>query len=51
LETTSQRVDTLLRSVFESLKLPNFLIGPLCWLLGLAIKGEIKRRLALQAKF
>jgi hypothetical protein len=47
LETTSQRVDTLLSSVLASLKLPNFLIGPLCWLLGLAIKGEIKKRLAL----
>ena len=47
LETTSQRVDTLLSSVLASLRLPSFLIGPLCWLLGLAVKGEIKKRLAL----
>jgi hypothetical protein len=47
LETTSQRVDTLLKNVLVSLRLPNLLIGPLCWLLGLAIKGEIKKRLAL----
>jgi hypothetical protein len=47
LETSSRRVDTLLGSVLASLKLPNFLIGPLCWLLGLAIKSEIRRRLAL----
>jgi hypothetical protein len=47
LETTSQRVNTLLGDVLASLRLPKFVIGPLSWLLGLAIKGEIKRRLAL----
>ena len=47
LETTSQRVNTLLGDILASLRLPKFVIGPLSWLLGLAIKGEIKRRLAL----
>jgi hypothetical protein len=47
LETTSQRVNTLLGDALANLRLPNFLIGPLSWFLGLAIKGEIKRRLAL----
>jgi hypothetical protein len=47
LETTSQRVNTLLGDVLASFRLPNFLIGPLSWFLGLAVKGEIKRRLAL----
>ena len=47
LETASQRVNTLLRDVLASLRLPKLLIGPLCWFLALAIKGEIRKRLAL----
>jgi hypothetical protein len=47
LNTAGQRVDELLDEVFVSLKVPKLLIGLLRWLLGLFVKGDIKRRLAL----
>jgi hypothetical protein len=47
LETTSQRLDELLREVLTGLSIPKFLLGPLRWLLGLFIKGELNKRLAL----
>ena len=47
LKTVSQRADELLSEVFAGMNVPKFLIGPLSSLLGLFIKGELKKRLAL----
>ena len=47
LKTVSQRLDQLLGEVFADLRVPKFLIGLLCWFLGLFTKGELKKRLAL----
>ena len=47
LNTVGQRVDELVGEVFASLKVPKLLIGPLCFLMGLFVKGDVKRRLAL----
>ena len=51
LKTASQRMDELLREVLAGLKVPRFFIGPLRWLLGLLIQGELKKRLALRAAY
>jgi Patatin-like phospholipase len=47
LKTISQRADELLSEIFAGMNVPKFLVGPLSSLLGLFIKGELKKRLAL----
>jgi hypothetical protein len=47
LTTASQRTDILLSEILAGVHVPNLVTGPLRWLLGIFIRGELKRRLAL----